>query len=159
MIWSVTSQKVGCTLETSANQRHIRQWDNWNLVQFPGWVKSCLLSPLALWVVRCDRASWAVRVNDPPAAVQTTRTPGPTWSCWTSGSCRCLSATGAKLSPTGVCSSASAFASLSWDPPSWTWGVRPSLPCSRSPGSSSPSSSSCWWAAAWEDASRKRECR
>lgn len=38
MIWSVTSQKVGCTLETSANQRHIRQWDNWNLVQFPGWV-------------------------------------------------------------------------------------------------------------------------
>lgn len=82
----------------------------------------------------------------------------PPWSCWTSGCARCLSATGGKPSPTGACSSALACASPSWDPPSWTWGVRPSPPCSRSPGSSSPSSSSCWWAAAWEGSSRKREC-
>lgn len=85
------------------------------------------------------------------------RSDGPTWSCWKSRSGCCWSTACSKLSPTGACSSASACASPSWDPQSWTWGVRPGPRWSRSPGSSSASSFSCWWAAAWEDSSRKRE--
>lgn len=77
--------------------------------------------------------------------------------CWTSGSGRCLSATGSRRSHTGVFSSASACASPSWDPLSWTWDVRPSRPCSRSPGCLSLSSSSSWLAVAWEGCLRKRE--
>lgn len=153
--WSETSQEVGCTLRfqpisvSSVNKITITQHS-----AQAEWVEQlCRLYPST----GRELYSEVTELHQPSDSH--TSSTGPTWSCWTSGSGRCSGATVNKLSPTGVCSLASACASPSWDPPSWTWGVRPSPPCSRSPGSSSPSSSSCWWAAAWGDSSRKREYR
>lgn len=64
-IWNHSER--GRYLAPSANQCHVRQWDNWLSTEKGPRQESwhCLLYPLAFWVVRCDRAPSDGGLNEP----------------------------------------------------------------------------------------------